>query len=278
MEPNSGRILYKKENIYGPVKKLVMGHPKIKLIHQNYDLFPNISLKENILYELRHYTKEYQDYKLNELLELVNLQDMGDKLPKQSSGGEQQRTAIAKALATEPDILLLDEPFANLDTFNKNELLHHFRKIVNKYKIGLLFVSHDAKDALAVADKVIVIKDGKIIQADNPYTIYNNPVSEYVAQITGEYIKLRPKDVELLLSKNCNKKKKYGIRPQHILLSHTAKDGFKMAKLRDYFYMGEYYKYNLELESRAMLYVKNVDIPKQDTFYVNIDEKNLIVL
>jgi ABC-type Fe3+/spermidine/putrescine transport system ATPase subunit len=185
LDPDLGKVLLNGEAVLSPSQKLVAGHPKIKLIHQNYNLFPNISLAENILYPLRFFAKSYQQEKLAELLKLCHLQKVKDKLPKQCSGGEQQRCAIANALATETEILLLDEPFSNLDIFNRNELKTHISHIAKEASVGIMFVTHDAQDALSVADEIMVVKDGKIIERNSPKNMYFHPKHIYTAQITG---------------------------------------------------------------------------------------------
>lgn len=194
LEPTSGKIMLNANQVLGPSSKLVAGHDTIKLIHQSYNLQPNISLEENIKYYLRFYENEYKKQRTEYLLDLCHLEDVKHKLPRQTSGGEQQRTAIACALATPTDMLLLDEPFSNLDIFNSEILKRQMVAITKKEKIHTIFVTHDAEDALSVSQKLAVIKNGNLVQFDTPKNIYQHPASEYVAQITGLCMILKQKE------------------------------------------------------------------------------------
>ncbi|TAE64295.1 MAG: ABC transporter ATP-binding protein [Bacteroidetes bacterium] len=279
IEPDAGKIFIDKEVLLGPEIKLVAGHPKIKLIHQDYHLFPNISLADNILYPLRQYTKENQQQKLEELVDLVNLEEVSHKIPRNASGGEQQRAAIAMAIAAEPSFLLLDEPFANLDVFNKNELLSHFRKIVHRTGIGLAFVTHDAQDALAIADKVMIIKDGEILQTGDAETIYSNPINQYVAKITGEANILKKKEVESLFNISISGNRTFGLRSENIKIvyDNTQTDTFK-AKVLDSYFLGEYYKIIVSVENlKTKLTIKsNKKFEKESHVSLSIKQADLI--
>lgn len=256
MEPDFGEVIFKKEQVYGPVKKLVAGHDKIKLIHQNYNLFPNISLGENVAYNLRFHTKDYQERRLQELFELCDLEEIKDKLPRNASGGEQQRAAIATALAADAEILLFDEPFANLDVFNKSELKSHIKRIATKSKVAILFVTHDAHDALSISNEVLIMKEGQFIQSGTSQQLYERPENVYVAELTGLTNILNFNTLESIIPNSGLQRKRskvYSIRPEHIEL---MVDNNSIYEVVDSLYFGDYWLSIIQLEKRKLLKIK----------------------
>ena len=189
-EPESGKILLNGTPLLTPSKKLVPGHEKIKLVTQQNTLFPNISIFENIAYELRYYEKEYQKSRVNSLAKTLNLKHLIHKLPRELSGGEVQRVMIAKALADEPWVLLLDEPMANLDRIHKKQVMLSLNEVVKKENIACIMVTHDIYDAFGMADRLMIMSKGKVVQKGNSEDIYFHPKNLYVAELTGEVNKL----------------------------------------------------------------------------------------
>ncbi len=236
IEPTHGKILLDNTQILGPSTKLVAGHENIKLIHQSYNLQPNISIEENIKYSLRFYTNDYKIQRTSYLIDICHLENVKHKLPRQTSGGEQQRTAIACALATPTDVLLLDEPFSNLDVFNSEILKKQMVAITKKEKIHTIFVTHDAEDALSVSQRLIVIKQGNIIQNDSPKTVYQYPINDYVAQITGLCMILKQKDANTYFGHHFEQKIVF-LRPEQLKISDT---GLAVVVLRTSFRGGHY--------------------------------------
>ncbi|MBC8111770.1 MAG: ABC transporter ATP-binding protein, partial [Verrucomicrobia bacterium] len=186
LEPDAGTIKLGKEVIKPPSGTLVAGHEKIKLVQQDFQLFPNISVRENISYPIRKYEKDFISQRTEILLQLCSLEKVQDQLPKEISGGEKQRTAIAQVLADEPEVLLLDEPFNQLDIFRKKVLKSEIQKIVKKLKITCLLVSHDVADLTELATEMMILQDGKIIQSGTTQSIFDNPVNDYVAVFIGK--------------------------------------------------------------------------------------------
>jgi ABC-type sugar transport system ATPase subunit len=164
LQQESGEVILEKEILEGPVGKLIAGHQHIKLVAQEYRLNPNFTVFENIAYSIRNYTKAYQNERVNELMKALSISHLQDKLPKNISGGEKQRTAIAKAIADVPKVLLLDEPFSNLDNINKSKLKLSLTKLIKKEKIACVFVTHDLLDAIQIADNVGVIQNSKLLE------------------------------------------------------------------------------------------------------------------
>ena len=185
-EPDSGTLLLDNQRITPPSEKLIAGHPDIKLVRQDYGLFPNMSIRENIAYELRFYEEKYRNKRIDKLLKISGLAKIQKNLPRQVSGGEQQRAVIVKAIAEQPKLLLLDEPFSHLDALNKRKLKAEILHIIKEDGVTCIFVTHDVSDAYGMADRLVVMRKGKILQIGTPQNIYQNPDNQYVAEITGE--------------------------------------------------------------------------------------------
>lgn len=206
LDAEQGNVFFK-GNMLKPVSsELIPGHEAIKLIHQEFELFPNQTVAENIAYSLRFYEEDYRLGKVAELLEMTALKSVKDRKAKLLSGGEKQRTAIAKAIAELPDVLLLDEPFAHLDNHNRGVLADAIERLRKQQKMSCVFVTHEAADALAWSDRIAVLRDGMIIQTGTPQEVYSQPVDSYVAELTG--------DINWLAGDQ--DKKQFYIRPEKI--------------------------------------------------------------
>ena len=185
-EPDSGTLMLDKERITPPSEKLIAGHPDIKLVRQDYGLFPNMSIRANIAYELRYYEENYRNQRVDKLLDISGLAHVQHHLPRQVSGGEHQRATIVKAIAEEPKLLLLDEPFSHLDAVNKRRLKNEVLDLIKAEEVSCIFVTHDVADAYGMADELLIMQNGNALQIGSPEKIYRNPINQYVAEITGE--------------------------------------------------------------------------------------------
>lgn len=185
-EPDSGTLMLDKERITPPSEKLIAGHPDIKLVRQDYGLFPNMSIRANIAYQLRYYEEKYRNERIDKLLYISGLAHVQHHLPRQVSGGEQQRATIVKAIAEEPKLLLLDEPFSHLDAVNKRRLKNEVLDLIKAEEVSCIFVTHDVADAYGMADELLIMQNGNALQIGSPEKIYRNPINQYVAEITGE--------------------------------------------------------------------------------------------
>ncbi|WP_306643977.1 ABC transporter ATP-binding protein [Sanyastnella coralliicola] len=158
-------------------------HRDIGLVFQDYALFPHLTVEKN----LKLAQKKGDSTDIRAWLKAVGLEGMESRKPDQLSGGQQQRVAIARALAARPKLLLLDEPFSNIDESLKFSFRTELKEILKKQSISAIFVTHDTKDALAIADKVVILKDGEIRQSASPEDIYRTPSDRYVAGLLGPY-------------------------------------------------------------------------------------------
>jgi iron(III) transport system ATP-binding protein len=145
-----------------------------------------MSIRANIAYELRYYEENYRNERVDKLLEISGLIYVQHHLPRQVSGGEQQRATIVKAIAEEPKLLLLDEPFSHLDAVNKRRLKDEVLDLIKSEEVSCIFVTHDVADAYAMADELLIMQNGNALQVGSPEEIYRNPINNYVAEITGE--------------------------------------------------------------------------------------------
>jgi ABC-type Fe3+/spermidine/putrescine transport system ATPase subunit len=229
-EPDSGSLLLENKIITPPSEKLIAGHPEIKLVRQDYGLFPNISIRENVAYELRFYETNYRNKRVDKLLKISNLQKVQDQLPRKVSGGEQQRTVIIKALAEEPKLLLLDEPFSHLDTRNKRRLKETILQIIRSLGVACIFVTHDVNDAFGMADKLVIMQKGKFLQIDTPQAIYENPKNQYIAELTGDINMIEVEGKTLF------------IRPEKIKISADLSTIHWQGIVESCKFMGHYYE------------------------------------
>lgn len=159
---------------------------QIGMVFQDLALFPHLTIAQNIAFGLQDYSEPERNARVHELLNIIDLPDVGDRYPHSLSGGQQQRIALARAIAPKPKLLLLDEPFSGLDASLRETLVPEIRDILLREKVSALLVTHDQNEAFAMADTVSVMKQGKILQSDTPYSIYHSPNDRFVADFVGE--------------------------------------------------------------------------------------------
>ncbi len=157
------------------------------IVFQSYALFPNMTVFKNIAYGLenRKLPREHVTARVGELLELVGLMDQGVKYPAQLSGGQQQRVALARAIATSPGLLLLDEPLSALDAKVRVHLRHEIKQLQQRLGVTTIMVTHDQEEGLTMADRIVIMKDGRVEQVGTPFDIYRKPASTFVADFIG---------------------------------------------------------------------------------------------
>ena len=182
-----------------PVQKRNVG-----FVFQHYAAFKHLSVRRNVAFglEIRKRPKDEIDAKVDELLQLVHLEQFADRRPAQLSGGQRQRMALARALAIQPSVLLLDEPFGALDAKVRKELRDWLRRLHDEMHVTTVFVTHDQEEALEVADSIVVINEGRIEQVGTPDDLYDKPASDFVLSFLGPVTTLgdhlvRPHDIEI---------------------------------------------------------------------------------
>lgn len=182
----NGEIFYNGNQLLGPTKTLIPGEPFMKLVAQEFNIMPYSTVAENIGSHLSRLNQEKDERRIDELLQVVDLEVYKNTLVKYLSGGQKQRVALAKALANEPKILLLDEPFSNIDTFRKNNLRRRIFHYLKSKKITCISATHDSEEALAFSDTIVLMKDGSIERYGTPETLYKTVANEYQARFFAD--------------------------------------------------------------------------------------------
>lgn len=186
--PDAGTIIIDGNTVSSMKKQVPPEKRKVGLVFQEYALFPHLNLFQNVMYGISRNKNKKE--RAEEVLQLVGLKDMKERFPHQLSGGQQQRVALARALAPNPSLLILDEPFSNLDSMLRMQLRNQIFEIVKNAGVTAIFVTHDTQDALAVADEILILQNGALIQKDAAANLYTKPNSIYVASLFGNTIQL----------------------------------------------------------------------------------------
>ncbi|TXE07349.1 ABC transporter ATP-binding protein [Gelidibacter salicanalis] len=250
---------------------------KIGLVFQEYALFPHLTIFENVLYGL----SKMKDKKsrAQEMLDLVGLSEMGQRYPHQLSGGQQQRVALARALAPEPSLLILDEPFSNLDTMLRTQLRNEVFDIIKKTGVTVLFVTHDTQDALSVADEILILQNGKVIQKDVATNLYVKPNTLYVASLFGSTVHINK---NLQNAFRCPLKETccHAIRNDKIIVSPSSAEAdceyLTTAQVIKKIQLGDSIQLVLKLESGEQLTVMTQDKNIADTIYIGFNSKDIL--
>ncbi|OOF49933.1 ABC transporter [Rodentibacter genomosp. 1] len=251
---------------------------KIGLIFQDYALFPHLTVAENIQFGLSQLTKNEQKSVTQQMLSVVKLEGFEQRFPHELSGGQQQRVAIARALACKPELLLLDEPFSNIDSQTRYAMIQEIKQILRNQKVPAIFVTHSKEEAFAFADKIAVMDQGKIVQIGTPTQLYHNPINHFVADFLGSTNYL---DCEIQADRSLKSPigtyhlfpemdytagcYQWLLRPEQILLKleQTGK-GTVIDKL----FLGQYYRYQIAINGINLIAYESTDLPLQSTVSV----------
>lgn len=182
--PESGRVFFDDE----PVETMAVEEREIGMVFQNYALFPNMTVAENVAFGLvvRKVSAAEQSRRVAEVLELVQLGDLGRRKPHELSGGQRQRVAMARAIVTKPRVLLLDEPLSALDKSLRVDMQIELKRIQREVGITTIFVTHDQEEALTLSDQIGILKDGKLMRHGAPLEVYEDPGDAFTARFLGE--------------------------------------------------------------------------------------------
>lgn len=259
----------------------------IGMIFQDYALFPHLTVNQNVAFGLRDMSEQDKAAKVQEMLELVHLDQFGDRYPHQLSGGQQQRVAIARSLAYKPDLLLLDEPFSNIDTQVRHELISQIRKIFKKQGVTAIFVTHSREEAFAFADKMAVMNHGVIEQYGSASELYFHPSSKFVADFLGggSYLgaqRISEHEFETslgLIEAKAQTQIEIGaecallLRPQHIVASHDIDSNLSVLEQQ---FMGDHCRYVIEANGQKLLATSSEALEFGMPVTVKVDTKGVL--
>jgi iron(III) transport system ATP-binding protein len=184
--PDKGTIAIAGSVLNAPFHSVPPEKRGIGMVFQDYALFPHLNIEKNVAFGIQHLARKERNARVEEVLQLVGLSEYKTRMPNELSGGQQQRVALARALAPAPNVVLLDEPFSNLDTALKERMRNEISAILRKANVAALIVTHDQQDAFAISDRVVVMNQGVIQQIDEPKAMYRCPSNCFVAQFIGK--------------------------------------------------------------------------------------------
>jgi iron(III) transport system ATP-binding protein len=235
----------------------------IGMIFQDYALFPHLTVAQNVAFGLKGKSEGDKQNIVDEMLALVHLSELGERYPHQLSGGQQQRVAIARSLAYKPDLLLLDEPFSNIDTQVRHALIGEIRKIFKSQGVTAIFVTHSREEAFAFSDKLAVMNNGVIEQFGSASELYGEPSSKFVADflggggylpatVVGDHFHTQLGSFNIKQGHQLNPQARYSLllRPQSVRLSKVIESEFQVA---DVHFLGDDYRYVVEGKGEKLL-------------------------
>lgn len=243
-QADSGNVFFEGKQVKGLREKLMPGHKGIAYLSQYFELSNNYRVAE-----LLAYANDLTDEQSAKLYEVCRIEHLLSRWSQTLSGGEKQRVALAKLLTQKPKLLLLDEPFSNLDLIHKNQLKAVVADISGQLDITCMLISHDAEDILPWADEILVMQEGRIAQQGSPEKIYNYPETDYVAGIFGKYNLLAPSTAALFGIQTGNS---LYIRPEQIRIDSDAPYS-NLATVTKTQYMGSHYEIYLQLQGINLL-------------------------
>ena len=254
---NSGKITLNNRVLDDKTTFVKPNHRKIGFIFQDYPLFPHLSVLENLKINL----DEQYEKNINYYVELTGLDNLLNRYPHELSGGEQQRVCITRALIREPDLLLMDEPFSNLDVSIKSKIQSEVYKILKSTDTTTILVTHDIKDTFDISDRILVFKAGIVQQYDKPEEMYCNPVNCYCAKILGDLNRIHIDGKELY------------IRPEKIKIVDKSKHKIKVEKTS---FIGKEYKIKGTLNKDEIYFYNSVPIKDTNNLFIDFNKSDLL--
>lgn len=198
LKTDAGEVSFKGKRILGPDEQLIPGHKEMKMVTQDFSLNIYAKVYDNIAAMLSNTDVQAKRAKTTEMMEHLHIEHLKDKKITQLSGGEQQRVAIARAMVSDTAVLLLDEPFSQVDALLKNQLRADIKRIAAETGLTVIMVSHDPADGLFLADELLILKDGTLLQSGVPAQVYNHPGHIYTARLLGNAVVLDAADAAVL--------------------------------------------------------------------------------
>jgi iron(III) transport system ATP-binding protein len=291
IDPTAGKILFGEKDVtHTPPNKRNTG-----MVFQSYALWPHMTVAENVAYglKIRKFSATEQRKKALEALETVHMGILADRKPNELSGGQQQRVALARAIVVEPDVLLLDEPLSNLDAKLRLEMRAEIRRICTTIGMTTVYVTHDQKEALSIADRLAILNDGKVMQVGSPREVYQSPNTQFVAEFIGEtnFAPATPTPEGLKTAfgilqseRPCEGSKVVcSLRPEAIKVidSPALQNGFSGTRVET-IYLGEVAQHKIKVTDNLILRVTEVN-PRHlgevgDTLHMTVHPRDVVPL
>lgn len=260
---------------------------QIGLIFQDYALFPHLSVAENIQFGLSKLPKEEQKQITEQMLSVVHLQGFEARFPHELSGGQQQRVAIARALACKPQLLLLDEPFSNIDSQTRYAMIQEIKQILKSQQVPAIFVTHSKEEAFAFADKIAVMDKGKIVQFGKPNELYHAPVNPFVADFLGgtNYLSCNVTEDKVLFSpigefrlfpemEISKGRYQWLLRPEQLILKPNE---LGLGKVVGKLFLGLFYRYQIAINGIEITAYQNQELKIGDQVEVGFQVREFIL-
>jgi len=269
MQPDAGEIIFNGKRVLSPYEKLIPGHPGIAYLSQHFELRNNYRVEEEL-----ESKNQLTDKEADEIYSICRIQHLLKRKTDQLSGGERQRIVLARLLTVSPELLLLDEPFSNLDAIHKNIIKSVIYDIGEKLKITCIMVLHEAPDILSWADTILIIKNGQIVQQAGPEQVYRQPVNEYCAALLGEYNLI---DAEIFPSilRMMPAGKKLLVRPEDFAIVSPGENAVK-GNVQKVLFWGSYYTADVLINEQLIrVRVNRNQFAEGSTIYLSTPPANL---
>lgn len=274
ISPTTGSLVLEGQQLQDPSEQLLKGYPEVAYVQQDFQLPPKYTVIQNLRYPLRRFNQAYRDERVAYLLELMSLQDLSNQMTETLSGGQKQRLAIAIALSNDPKVLLLDEPFNQLDMHTRMGYLEEVQKLVET-GLSVVIVSHEPTDVLPIADHLLVLKEGKLREQGSPHQLYYAPKYAYTAQLFGILNQFTSQQVSHDWDIKGKTGAHFGLRPEHVHLNR----GDKTMKIVALNLLGAIHLVKLEDENgiklQAITHENIANYVVGQEIVVSIDEKKL---
>ncbi|WMJ72187.1 ABC transporter ATP-binding protein [Cytophagaceae bacterium ABcell3] len=276
-DPDDGEIFINDQCVAGKRNFISPEKRQVGMVFQDYALFPHMDIAENVGFGIKQLSGKEKKERVGKCLSLVGLSGYEKRYPHQLSGGQQQRIALARAMAPNPGLILLDEPFSNLDGVLKDQVREEIRNIIKTSGTTAIFVTHDTKDALSTADRIAILKDGEIQQIGYPEEVYNTPANTYVANFFGKtnLLNATPEDGGLktpvgFIPCPCHTPGKVimAIRPENIDVCSYSESPYR-GRIKSVTYLGDQKQIIIEVEHPKETCCLMVRVPADTAIQVN---------
>ncbi|MFH6944388.1 ABC transporter ATP-binding protein [Flavobacterium sp. FlaQc-50] len=261
---DEGEMFYNEKPILGPKYNLIPGMPFMKYLAQDFDLSPYETVAENVGKFLSNGFANMKKLRVQELLEMVEMDQFANVKAKFLSGGQQQRVALVRVLALEPEVILLDEPFSQIDAFRKNALRRNLFRYLKQKGITCIIATHDSTDALSFADEAIVMRNGEVIVKDNPTIIYEDPQTRYVASLFGEVNEV-PTHLLVPYEDEAHKTLVYPHQFKMVTESNLP------VKIRRTYFRGNHYLIESVYKRQLVFFESEIDLPLEENVFLSLN-------